>query len=180
MKSKMFEIRDAVMGAVQDGSNSSRIVQINIDSGKLSLDTSSIPISCGQARNDNGILFEMDTSERIVASSSWILADPFENETGDLCTKGGPGVSYPGVLFARSTGQEGMDRYMTQYLISFRNLKDMVNNQHHFIKIGTSEIGNNSSAIGEGTHNLMILNKGSTFDESALRWTHEITVIFDP
>ena len=144
------------------------------------MDTSFIPVSCGQERRDNGIIYEIATKSEVVDSTIWALNDPFENETGDLCTVGGVGVSYPGVLFAKSASTGETGKYLTQYLISFRNLKDMDTGEHHLIRIGSSSIGQNTTGIGEGTHNLMIRNDGSSYDTTNSRWTHEIAVIFDP
>jgi hypothetical protein len=180
MKSKMLEIRDIVSAVLQDGSNSSRTIQVGIERGKLYLDTSFIPVSCGQQRTDNGIIYEIDTKEQVVSATSWTLVDPSENETGDLCTKGGPFENKPGILYARSAGGVGEGRYMTQYLISFRNLKDRESNQHHIVNISSSSVGDNTTGIGEGTHNIMIRNEGAVYDESNSRWTHNIAVIFDP
>ena len=156
MRDKMFEIREAVMSVAQEGANSTRVVSVIIEDGKLYLDTSFIPVSCGQARADNGIIYEIATKEQIVNSESWANVDPYENETGDLCTVGGPSLSYPGVLFARHRGTGENGKYLNQYLLSFRNLKDISTGESHIIRIGSSEIGQNTTGIGEGTSDKMV------------------------
>jgi len=180
MKTKMLEMREAILNVAQDGENATKVLSVSIDRGKVYLDTSFIPVVCGQQRRDNGIIYEVDTKEEIVNSENWVNYDPYENESGDLCTTGGPSLSYPAVLFARSIGQGEKGKYTTQYLLSFRNLKDAAANEHHIIRIGTSAIGQYSTGIGEGTHVLMVRNEGSTYDDANFRWTHNIALIFDP
>ncbi|MFH1450610.1 MAG: hypothetical protein ABIF92_01370, partial [archaeon] len=102
MKSKMLEIREAIMAVAQEGENATRVLQVHIDRGRLYLDTDFTAVSCGSARTDNGLIFEADTKDEIVSSNDWISIDPYENDTGDLCTTGGPSLSYPAVLLARS------------------------------------------------------------------------------
>jgi len=180
MKTKMLEIREAIMNVVQGGENATRVISVSIDRGKFYLDTSFIPVACGQQRRDNGVIYEVNTKEQIINSETWVNYDPYENESGDLCTVGGPSLSYPAVLFARSLGQGEKGKYTTQYLLSFRNLKDAAANEHHIIRIGTSSLGQYSSGIGEGTHVLMARNEGSTYDDTNSRWTHNIALIFNP
>jgi len=180
MQDKMLEIRDSVMSVVQEGTNATRVIGLSLDRGKLYLDTSFIPIVCGQVRWDNSVIFETETTEEIFASEAWLLIDPYENETGDLCVVGGPSKSYPAVLFGRSLGQGEKGKYTTQYLLSFRNLKDISTGDEHIIRIGTSDIGQDSSGIGEGQHSIMIRNEGSSFDIVNSRWTHNAALIFDP
>ncbi len=158
MQAKLFEIERAVLAVSHEGLNSTRIVNLDISEGILTLNNGSLFCS-NREMNANNIVYNITTRSKMIEADNYTNIDPFESNASCDAPFENSSIA---LLMGKS--EKAGNSHVNSYALWFRNLTQkngavggVPKDNFYFINLTTP----GSKKAGEGTHTLVITNIGT-------------------